>query len=140
MSDDRKYTQRGYQDGERRPSRDPKPRGADGRPAPAFTAFKETVRCDGCGADLPPQFEVTAESRCPRCGDDLHTCRNCLALDPAARNECARPVTERVGNKRAANRCEHFEIRRVSVKETTFSGSSRPSDPRRAFEDLFRKK
>jgi hypothetical protein len=140
MADDRKYKQRGYQDYGRKPQASPGAPGATGKARAAFTAYKEALRCDECGAELSIHFEIGLDSSCPACRAALHTCRNCLNLDPAARLECARPVAERVGDKRAANRCPLFEQRKVQVKETSFSTSKGPDDARRTLENLFKKK
>ena len=43
------------------------------------------------------------ESRCPKCGADLHTCRNCRHFDTAARFECSQPIKERM-RKQGARR------------------------------------
>jgi hypothetical protein len=140
MAEDRKYKQRGYQESDERPKPGSPPPGPGGKKPPVFTAYRETVRCDSCGGPLDTHFEIGLDSRCPKCRADLHTCRNCFNLDPAARFECSRPVTARVENKQDANLCPLFESRRVQVKETTFSTAPRPDDARKALENLFRKK
>ena len=118
MSDDRRYKQRGYQDGDQRPSR-PAGQGLspEGRRIPVITAYKETVRCAECGQDLSTAFDIQRESRCPKCGADLHTCRNCRHFDTAERFECSQPIKERVGKKAAANNCTFFTARSIVVKE-----------------------
>ncbi len=144
MSDDRKYKQRGYQEDERRPSAPSSGPNRNGERPSGFAAYKETVRCDACGADLSASFEIQVGSHCPKCQADLHTCRNCLHLDPSAPFECTEPVEQRVAGKAAANECSFFSSRKVRVKETTFcsatSSAIRPEDARKALEDLFRKK
>lgn len=140
MSDDRKYKQRGYQDEEPRPQQPGPSKSDTGIRTPNFTAYRESIRCDECGAELNTQLEISFESRCPKCRAALHICRNCLNLDPAGRYECAKPVEKRVANKRAANRCPMFEARRVQVKETSFSTTPSRDDARKALDDLFKKK
>jgi hypothetical protein len=86
MSDDRKYRQRGYQDDNR--DRTPKPAAKKaqepGAPAGArrisqdgpknlnMPGFREVVRCSQCGN--PVSADVALDTRCPRCGADLHAC------------------------------------------------------------------
>jgi hypothetical protein len=93
-------------------------------------------RCAECGARLP----VTADSlsQCPGCRAELHACRQCAHFDPGQRFECARPVPERITDKRTRNECPHFALR-VTVERDTSSGSLRPDDARRAFGNLFKK-
>jgi hypothetical protein len=140
MSDDRKYKQHGYQDDDRRPSASAPAPGRSGERPSTFAAYKEAVKCDACGTELATQFEIRVESRCPKCRAELHTCRNCLHLDPSAPFECTEPVEQRVPGKAAGNDCPLFSPRKVRVKETTFSSAPRPEDARKALEDLFRKK
>src|SRR5436190_17606539 len=86
MSDDRKYRQRGYHDDERERSPKPAAKKAPEPGAPAgarrlsqdgprtinMPAFRELVRCSQCGN--PVSADVGFDTRCPRCGIDLHTC------------------------------------------------------------------
>src|SRR5437870_12776620 len=96
---DRKYRQRGYQDEGRERTKPqggsappPKPpadrietradkaerKALEGR-APSMPGFRDVVRCARCG-------NVTAEaiagdSRCNKCGADLHSCAQCESFD-----------------------------------------------------------
>jgi hypothetical protein len=138
MSDDRKYKQRGYKEEEKgRPSRGPS---SFGMPrSRVVTSYKETVRCDECGADLSTLFDVKADSRCPKCQAVLHSCRNCHDFDTSARFECASPIEKRVSGKRAANTCSFFKMRTISVKDIGSTGPTAADDARKALEDLFKK-
>lgn len=151
MSDDRRYKQRGYQDGDQRPSRTSEGYSSEGKRLPVITAYKETVRCAECGQDLSTAFDIQMDSLCPKCGTDLHTCRNCKHFDSAARFQCSQTITERVGKKAAANRCLLFTARTIVVKElgqasnapaaaVPRGSSSAPADEARAaLERLFKK-
>jgi len=144
---DRKYRQRGYQDDER--DRQPKP---SGRPAPEpgapagtrrisrdaprpvnMPGFREVVRCAQCGASI--DADVGFESRCPRCGAELHSCAQCTYFDPGARFECMQPVQARISPKNTKNACTLYAPRTTVERETT---SPRKDDPRKAFDDLFK--
>jgi hypothetical protein len=48
-------------------------------------------------------------------------------------------VPERISDKGARNACTFFLLH-VTVERETSSGSSRPEDARRAFDNLFKKK
>src|SRR5262245_66674180 len=85
---DRKYRQRGYQDEPRehgpRPQKKTPESRAPGRPlqdasgprTPNLMASHEVFKCGRCGNRL--SLEVGLESRCPRCGVDVHSCLNCV--------------------------------------------------------------
>ena len=144
---DRKYRQRGYQDDDR--DRPPKP---SARPAPEpgapagarrisqdgprtvnMPGFREVVRCAQCGAVI--DANVGFESRCPRCGVELHSCSQCTYFDPGSRFECMQPVTARISPKNTKNPCTLFTARTTVERETT---TPRVDDPRKAFDDLFK--
>jgi hypothetical protein len=135
---DRKYRQRGYMEDDRgREQRSkPQPRGREreGPRSPRMMAFGEKVRCAACGGTL--QVGIAMDSRCPKCGADLHACRQCTYFDPGARFECRQPIPARIGNKQTRNTCELFAARTVVERETSSSG---PTDARQAFKNLFKK-
>jgi len=140
---DRKYRQRGYQDNDREPQRtksqsnplEPqRPRDREGPRSPKMMAFGETIKCSSCGAKAPPQ--IKADSTCPNCRADLHTCRQCTYFDPSARFECSKTITARIVNKNANNLCDLFAPRAVVERQT---GSGAPTDARQAFANLFKK-
>jgi hypothetical protein len=147
---DRKYRQRGYQDSDRdrrdRPSGQrpgPKPE-TFGPRTPNFSPAHTVVRCAGCGTILPADFDP--KGRCPRCGFELHSCKQCLYFDTAARFECSQPITVRIARKDARNECT-FYAPRTTIERQTSPGSGQnsaltqraPTDPRQAFENLFKK-
>ena len=145
---DRKYRQRGYQDDDR--DRQPKPQTSRPAPEPGAPAgarrisqdgprninmpgFREVVRCAQCGAGI--EEEVGFNSRCPRCGTELHTCSQCGSFDPGSRFECMQPVPARVTPKNTVNSCTLYAPRTTVERETT---TPRVDDARKAFDDLFK--
>src|SRR5688572_1953294 len=148
MSDDRKYRQRGYQDSNRdrqpktqRPGPAPEPgaragarriSGQDGPKNISMPGFRDVVRCTQCGAVIAE--DVGLQSRCPRCGTDLHSCAQCTSFDPGSRFECMQTVTARISPKNAKNDCSLYAVRTTVERETT---SPRPDTARKAFDDLF---
>src|SRR5438046_10717264 len=104
---DRKYRQHGYQDDDRERESKPKARPAPEPGAPAgarrisqdgprninMPGFRQVVRCTQCGAVI--EAEVGLESRCPRCGVELHACSQCNFFDPGSRFECMPPIPSR---------------------------------------------
>src|SRR5688572_774605 len=93
---DRKYRIRGYQDnGRERPEttpRAPRPAPEPGAPAGArrisqdgpkninMPGYRQVVRCSQCGGVITE--EVGLNSRCAKCGTDLHACSQCQSFDP----------------------------------------------------------
>jgi len=144
---DRKYRQRGYQDEERDRPEKPSTRPAPEPGAPAATrrlsrdghrtvnmpGFREVVRCAPCGAVI--EAEVGFESRCPRCGVELHSCSQCTYFDPGARLECMQPIPARISPKNTKNGCTLYAARTIVERETT---TPRVDDARKAFDDLFK--
>jgi hypothetical protein len=97
-------------------------------------------RCAQCGNVLNtgPQ-EIPADQKCPKCGFELHSCKQCAYFDPGSRFECTQPIKERIAKKDARNECTFYEMRVTREKETSTPASQRPSDARAAFENLFKK-
>jgi predicted RNA-binding Zn-ribbon protein involved in translation (DUF1610 family) len=93
-------------------------------------------RCAQCGTVLDG---TAALGTCPKCGFELHSCKQCMYFDPGSRFECMQPVKERVAKKDARNDCTFYEIRVTREKETSTPANQRPSDARQAFENLFKK-
>jgi hypothetical protein len=146
---DRKYRQRGYQDDDRdRQPKTPAPRPAPEPGAPAgarrlssqdgpkninMPGYREVVRCAPCGAVVP--MDIAADSRCPRCGVDLHSCSQCTSFDPGSRFECMQTtLTARIAPKNARNSCTLYSPRTTVERETT---APRQDSARKAFDDLF---
>ena len=158
---DRKYRQRGYQDeGKPRgpkgpaPPRPPKQDRAPGRQlqdaagpkTPNLMAAHEVWRCARCGTLL--SLPVASDSRCPKCGVDLHSCVQCMSFDTSARWECTQSdkLPARVAPKDARNDCALFAPRTTVERQTSTpqhrdAGSSSPgssNSARQAFDDLFK--
>jgi hypothetical protein len=140
---DRKYRQRGYQDsGEDRkrssekPSVPPKRDNTFGPRPVNMPGTRAVSRCAQCGTVLQG---MAPEGKCPKCGFELHSCKQCMYFDPGSRFECMQPVKERVAKKDARNECPSYEMRVTREKETSTPAPSRPSDARQAFENLFKK-
>ena len=150
-----KYRQHGYQDRDRE-SREKgagKPEGkkspperTSGPPRWDYSLGPKSVnlpgtravsRCAQCGTVL--QGGIAADGKCPKCGFELHSCKQCMYFDPGSRFECMQPVKERVAKKDARNECTFYEMRVTREKETSTPVSQRPNDARAAFENLFKK-
>ena len=151
---ERKYRQRGYQDTDKPEKKRERP--PEGRPrqeqigprTPRMVGTVTRARCANCAAVLLPGFDPNG--RCPRCGFELHCCRQCVHFDTGARLECTQPIPERIAKKDAKNECTFYEFRTTVEKDTAPSSayspaasaeasSPRPKDARKAFDDLFKK-
>lgn len=142
---DRKYRQRGYQDSDRPAERRPEPQQQGPRERPegprgrGLGAPTETVfRCRICGSKQRLAGVVPLEATCAECGNDLHTCSNCLHFDTSRPQECRKPVLQRVESKAKRNVCQLFTPN--TVQEFGSDVRAVSSDPRAAFDALFRKK
>jgi hypothetical protein len=139
---DRKYRQRGYQDsgGEKQKTLE-KPaasrRDNTFGPRPLNMPGTRTVsRCSQCGTLLQNLPEPVGQ--CPKCGFELHSCKQCAHFDPSSRFECNQPIPERISPKDRRNDCSFYTIRVSLEKETSMKGSARPNDARAAFDSLFK--
>ena len=135
---DRKYRQRGYMDSDRDRERSEKKSGPRkehfGPKTLAMPGKREVVRCASCATILPIGIDFSGQ--CPRCGLELHSCRQCAYFDTSARFECTQPITARIPKKDARNECNFYSPRTTVERETS---TSKPLDARQAFENLFRK-
>jgi predicted RNA-binding Zn-ribbon protein involved in translation (DUF1610 family) len=135
---DRKYKQRGYMDSDRgREKSEKKPlsrREQIGPRTPNMPGKREVSRCASCALILPVGIDV--QGRCPKCGFELHSCKQCAFFDTAARFECTQPITTRIPKKDIRNQCSFYSLRTTVERETS---TSKPLDARQAFENLFRK-
>ena len=138
---DRKYRQRGYQDSgapaERKSAEKPVKKDTFGPRPLQMPGTRDVSRCAQCGTLLTALGELP--ERCPKCGFELHSCKQCTYFDPGSRFECMQPVKERIAKKDMRNECELYEIRVTREKETSTPASLRPSSARAAFDNLFKK-
>ena len=161
---ERKYRQRGYQDdntprGPKGPAA-PRPPKADRAPGrqlqdaagpktPNLMAAREVCRCARCGNLL--SLPLAADSRCAKCGVDLHSCVQCVSFDTSARWECTQSdqLSARVAPKDARNDCVLFAPRTTVERQTGTptgnsgggsgsSGGGTTNSARQAFDDLFK--
>jgi hypothetical protein len=143
---DRKYRQRGYMDDERdRPPRPAQgPKGESGPPRPRgdrpegpraydMPSFRDIVRCSRCGNQVTSA--IALDSRCGKCGTDMHSCAQCASFSPGSRFECMQQIPARITPKDARNNCTLYAPRTTVERET---GSTAPTGARKAFDDLFK--
>lgn len=148
----RKYRQQGYQDSDRDESRRDK-----APPRKELTKEEriqrrslrhaidrdanEVLRCPNCGRSVHDVSAVTSETGCPHCNAPLHCCRTCAHFDSSARWQCREEIEAAVGDKNKANQCAQYRpllVLDVTGRRTN-SGSSKSSDPRAAFDSLFKR-
>jgi hypothetical protein len=143
---DRKYRQRGYQDRSEEKRQPPAERPAGKAvnrdntfgPRPLQMPARTSVsRCAQCGTLLQSLSEPVG--KCPKCGAELHSCKQCTYFEPASRFECTQPIPERIPRKDARNDCGFYSISIRVEKETSTPAQQRPMDARQAFENLFKK-
>lgn len=141
-----KYRQHGYQDRDRdEPRKGSREKSGSTAPPKKDDTFgprpvnlpgtRAISRCTQCGTVL----QGTPGDKCPKCGFELHSCKQCTYFDPGSRFECMQPITVRVAKKDVRNECSFYEIRVTREKETSTPATAKPSDARQAFENLFKK-
>ena len=159
---DRKYRQHGYQDSNRERSKPQGPRAPAAPKPPAdrietrldkaerkamagqqpnVPGFRDVVRCARCGNVTSEA--IAGDSRCKRCGTELHSCAQCEYFDTGQRFECTQTIPARISPKDSRNTCELFSAR-VTVERETHSqvqpqaDGPAPSSAKKAFDDLFK--
>ena len=160
MDDDRKYRQRGYMDSDRdregrdrRPTERPKPSGprppidVTGPRLPRLLQNVVAARCFSCSTTLPQ--DVDWKGKCPKCGADLHCCKQCAHFEPSTRFQCLKPIPQRIPVKDQANQCELFSPRVTVARDAAPVNNHNsvaqvqpprsPNDARAAFDSLFKK-
>jgi hypothetical protein len=160
MDSDRKYRQQGYMDSDRdsknyREER-PKPQGprppidVTGPRLPRLVQHVAASRCFNCSTALPADIDFNGV--CPKCGAELHCCKQCAHFEPGTRFQCLKPIPVRIPVKDKANNCNLFSPRVTVAREGTANqaSSARPlqagppasrnsEDARSAFDRLFKK-
>ena len=166
MDSDRKYRQHGYQDNNSTGSHGngangsarPKPSGprppidVTGPRLPRLVQAVTASRCYNCATALPPDTDFTGP--CPKCGAQLHCCKQCSYFEPSTRFQCMKPIQVRIAVKDQRNECTLFKPRVTVAREASSgqmgAGGPKPvglntppprnaSDARDAFDRLFRK-
>jgi hypothetical protein len=164
MDSDRKYRQNGYQDSNSTPPNGsngasrPKPSGPrppidiTGPRLPRLVQAVTASRCYNCSTTLAPDMPFNGP--CPKCGAQLHCCKQCSYFEPSTRFQCMKPIPARIAVKDQANECTLFKPRVTVAREATSNpgggAGQRPvglntppprsaSDARDAFDRLFKK-
>ena len=105
--------------------------------APSVPGFREVIRCARCG--LVTSEPIAGDSRCTKCGADLHSCAQCESFDTGKRFECAQTIPARISPKDARNSCELFSPRVTVERETHSQAQAQaPNSAKKAFDDLFK--
>src|SRR5580658_10249067 len=166
MDSDRKYRQHGYFDSNSTSSSNgsgsngasrPKPSGprppldVTGPRLPRLVQAVTASRCYNCSTTLPPG--TAFDGPCPKCGTQLHCCKQCSHFEPSTRFQCLKPIPVRIPIKDQQNDCALFSPRVTVAREassTQTPGGRMPqgintppprnaSDARDAFDKLFKK-
>ena len=139
---DRKYRQHGYQDSGEKPQKSFSPQSPARKdntygPRPVQMPGTHSVsRCSQCGTLLTALSEPLGQ--CPKCGFELHSCKQCNYFDPSRRFECMQPVPERIAKKDARNECTFYSISVRVEKQTSTGPAAKPNSARQAFDNLFK--
>jgi hypothetical protein len=133
----------------------PKPQGprppvdVTGPRLPRLVQHVAATRCFNCATTLPA--DIAFSGNCPKCGAQLHCCKQCSHFEPSTRFQCLKPIPVRIPVKDKMNECGLFSPRVTVAREGT-AGSAPPPPPtagppaptnsedaRSAFDRLFKK-
>lgn len=94
------------------------------------------MNCAFCQTTVAEE-RVGFRDECPKCGGDLHICRNCRFYDLHSSRQCREPaIPEAVKDKERRNLCEYFK---AAVSGQAEPGESASEAARRQLEALFKK-
>jgi hypothetical protein len=127
MDGDRKYSQRGYQESERRQGHNgqgerSKPQGprppidVTGPRLPRLVQNVTGSRCFSCSTMLAPGTDFL--NNCAKCGAVLHCCKQCSHFEPSTRFQCMKPIPLRIAIKDQKNDCSLFSPRVTVARDT----------------------
>jgi hypothetical protein len=140
---EQKYRQHGYQDSGKKSERQkesgdrPLKKETFGPRALQMPGRHNVSRCAQCGTLLNALPDPVG--KCPKCGFELHSCKQCTYFDTSARFECTQPIAARIPRKDEINDCSFYSISVRVEKQTSTPVAARPLDARQAFENLFKK-
>ncbi len=91
--------------------------------------------CHYCLTEI--SFLVLRKNRlCPKCGSDLHCCKNCMHYDENIISKCNEPNSPWVKDKVSQNNCVYFEFR--VTNDSIPSSNLEAEKAKRAFKALFK--
>src|ERR1700686_5163602 len=131
MDSDRKYRQPGYGDSAPRTNGSngngngfkPKPTGPrppldiTGPRLPRLVQAVTASRCYNCSTTLLPG--TVFDGPCPKCGTQLHCCKQCSHFEPSTRFQCTKPIPLRIPLKDQANDCALYAPRVTVAREAS---------------------
>ena len=95
--------------------------------------------CWYCGSAVVDADPIGRSARCPDCGKDLRSCRDCRFYLPGSRGDCAESQADLVADKERGNFCDWFSLNPRFRSPTAGEGASRgaASRARDSFDALF---
>jgi len=93
--------------------------------------------CWYCGSPVTDPEPLGRSLKCPDCGKDLRSCKNCRHLRPSG---CAESQAEKQPESERANFCDWFSLNPLFRKATAGERKSMnaAASAKSAFEDLFK--
>jgi hypothetical protein len=67
------------------------------------------ITCYSCGAQMEFMDVIGRSEECPKCSNDVRSCRNCKLYDTGSANQCREPMADPVPNKDRSNFCAYFK-------------------------------
>jgi hypothetical protein len=96
--------------------------------------------CWYCGSPVTDPDPIGRSLRCPDCGKDLRSCRNCRHYLPGARGDCAEAKAETPSDRERGNFCDWFSLN-PRFREATAgekAAKEKAATAKTAFDNLFK--
>ena len=93
--------------------------------------------CQACGHEFEAGDIIGRRDDCPKCGADLHACRQCRFYSPGAHNDCRETQAELVADKERSNFCDYYQPAQGGPAEKTETSKDKAE---KMWEELLGKK
>jgi hypothetical protein len=96
--------------------------------------------CWFCGSPITDADPIGRSLRCPECGKDLRSCRNCRFFLAGSRGDCKESQADIVADKERGNFCDWFSLDPKRRQKTAGEGKAGDAavSAREAFNSLFK--
>jgi len=96
--------------------------------------------CWYCGSPVTDEEPIGRSARCPDCGKDMRSCKNCRFYLPGSQRDCRESSAEGQPDKERANFCDWFSLNEKFRSKS--AGQSKESEKaaasKAAFDNLFK--
>jgi hypothetical protein len=96
--------------------------------------------CWYCGSPVTDEEPIGRSARCPDCGKDLRSCKNCRFYLPGSQRDCRESSAEGQADKERANFCDWFSLNEKFRSKSAGQSKEREKaeSSKAAFDNLFK--